>query len=85
MPPWRLAVGKVKRRTSNSRSQAVFGPALDHRRLDKLVAEARTIEVTDDQIREQRASVAYDDAPENAKVTRESVQEASNSFRIKKV
>lgn len=61
-----------------------FGPAPDHRQLDKLLAEARTTEVTDDQIREQRVSFAYGNAPENAKITKESVREASNSFRIKK-
>ena len=61
-----------------------FGPIPDHPELDKLLEQARDVEVTDEQLREQRVSFAYGNAPEGAKITKESVREASNSFRIKR-
>lgn len=61
-----------------------FGPPPKHPELDRLLAEARTIEITDEQIREQRVSFAYGNAPEGAGITKESVRKVSNSFRLKK-
>jgi len=61
-----------------------FGPLPKHPELDRLLAEARTVEITEEQIREQRVSFAYGNAPEDAGITKESVREASNSLRIKK-
>jgi len=62
-----------------------FGPAPSHPELDKLLEQARSMEITDDQLREQRVSFAYGNAPEDAKITKKSVRDASNSFRIKRV
>ena len=61
-----------------------FGPTPNHPELDKLLEQARSIDITDDQLREQRVSFAYGNAPQNAKITKESVREASKSFRIKR-
>lgn len=61
-----------------------FGPAPNHPDLDRLLEQARGKEITDEQLREQRVSFAYGNAPEGAKITKESVREASNSFRIKR-
>ena len=61
-----------------------FGPAPSHPELDQLLEQARRVEVTDEQLREQRVSFAYGNAPEDARITKESVRDASNSFRIKK-
>ena len=51
---------------------------------EQLLVKARGTEVTDEQLREQRVSFAYGNAPVDAKITKESVREASNSFRIKR-
>ncbi len=61
-----------------------FGHAPHHPELDRLLEKARGIEITDEQLREQRVSFAYGNAPEGAKITKESVRKASNSFRIKR-
>ena len=61
-----------------------FGPAPSHPELDRLLEQSRNIEITDEQLREQRVSFAYGNAPKDAKITKESVRDASNSFRIKR-
>ena len=61
-----------------------FGPAPNHPELDRLLEQARNTDITDEQLREQRVSFAYGNAPEDAKITKESAREASNSFRIKR-
>ena len=60
-----------------------FGPTPDHPELDKLLEKARTVEITEDELREQRVSFAYGNAPEGANITKDSVRDASNSYRIK--
>ena len=64
--------------------KSFFGPAPSHPELDQLLEQARGIEITDEQLREQRVSFAYGNAPEGANITKESVRKASNSFRIKR-
>ena len=61
-----------------------FGPAPNHPELDQLLEQARRTDITDEQLKEQRVSFAYGNAPQDAKITKESVREASNSFRIKR-
>ena len=61
-----------------------FGPEPSHPELDRLLEKARDTEISDEQLREQRVSFAYGNALEDAKITKESVREASNSFRIKR-
>ena len=61
-----------------------FGPAPSHPELDQLLEQARRTDITDEQLREQRVSFAYGNAPKDAKITKESVREASKSFRIKR-
>ena len=60
-----------------------FGPAPSHPELDQLLEQARGTEITDEQLREQRVSFAYGNALGGAKITKESVRDASNSFRLK--
>lgn len=62
----------------------ILGPAPSHPNLERLLDEARKVPITDEQIREQRVSFAYGNAPEHANITKDSVREASNSFRIRK-
>ena len=59
-----------------------FGPAPERPELDRLLAEARTVRVTDEELREQRISFAYGNAPESDLITKESVRGASNSMRV---
>ena len=61
-----------------------FGSKPNHPELDRLLEQVRGIEISDEQLKEQRVSFAYGNAPEDARVTKESVRDASNSFRIRR-
>jgi hypothetical protein len=50
--------------------------------LDKLLDKARRTEVTDDMLREQRASFAYGNAPANSRITKKSARAAAGSLRL---
>ena len=60
----------------------LLGPAPDHPELDRLLEQARTVQVTDEQLQEQRISFAYGNALESANITKESVRDASKSLRM---
>lgn len=62
--------------------KSYIGPAPSHPELDKLLEHARTTPVTDEQLKEQRVSFAYGNAPAGARITKESVLAASQSIRI---
>lgn len=50
-------------------------------KLNELLEASRTIVITDDELREQRISFAYGNAPASAKdITKESVRKASRSI-----
>ena len=59
-----------------------FGTQPSHPELDVLLEAARKQPATDEQLREQRISFAYGNAPQGSKSTKESVRTASNSMRI---
>ena len=63
--------------------KSLFGPAPSHPELDRLLEEAHKVEITDEQLQEQRVSFAYGNAPESARITKESVRAASKSLRIR--
>lgn len=50
--------------------------------LDRLVREALADGVSEEQLREQRASFVYGNAPENAHVTKESARTSSRRVRL---
>lgn len=50
--------------------------------LDRLIEKARSIVVTDEQLREQRASFVYGNAPRGSSITKESALLAVNRVRI---
>jgi hypothetical protein len=53
--------------------------------LQKLLDEARAKEVSDDELREQRVSFAFGNAPADAKnITKDSVRYASQSILLRK-
>jgi len=50
--------------------------------LDALLAKARTVVLTDDQLLEQRASFVYGNAPKGSRITKESARKASKRIRV---
>jgi hypothetical protein len=60
-----------------------LGPRPSHPELDRAREETRNLEVTDDQLAEQRISFIYGNAPANSAITRESARRASIRFRLK--
>jgi hypothetical protein len=51
--------------------------------LDRLLARARATGVTDDQLREQRVSFAYGNAPASSGITKETARNAANSILMR--
>ncbi|HVA16959.1 MAG TPA: hypothetical protein VMV59_04505 [Candidatus Dormibacteraeota bacterium] len=52
--------------------------------LQKLLEESRKIAITEDELREQRISFAFGNAPANAKnITKDSVRHTSHNIRLK--
>jgi hypothetical protein len=51
--------------------------------LERLLNEAKTREVTEDVLREQRISFAFGNAPVSANITKESVRFSSKHIRLK--
>jgi hypothetical protein len=60
-----------------------FGPRPSHPELDKVREETRDLEVTDEQLAEQRISFIYGNAPVGSAITKASARAASTRFRIK--
>ena len=50
--------------------------------LDDLIAKARQTALTDEMLKEQRASFAYGNAPEGSSITKESARRASQTVRL---
>ena len=50
--------------------------------LSALLERAKTVVVTDDQLREQRVSFVYGNAPHGSRITRESARDSVNKIRI---
>jgi hypothetical protein len=51
--------------------------------LDRLLEQARKTGVTDDELREQRISFAYGNAPESSGITKETARSAANSILMR--
>lgn len=63
--------------------KSLLHPAPPRPELDRLLARARETEISDDDIREQRISFAYGNAPASAQqITKESVRTTSQRNRI---
>lgn len=60
-----------------------FGEPPSRPELDRLLEAARNTPVTDEQLREQRVSFAYGNAPTSSQgITKDTVRNSSNSIRI---
>lgn len=62
--------------------KSAMTPAPARPKLDDLIRQARQVGVSEEQLKEQRASFAYGNAPEGSKITKESARMASQSFRL---
>jgi len=51
--------------------------------LDALFEAARAGEISEEELKEQRISFAYGNAPENSGITKQSVRNASETMRIR--
>jgi hypothetical protein len=51
--------------------------------LDRLLEQARASGVTDDELREQRISFVYGNAPENSGITKETARSAANRILMR--
>ena len=67
---------------TTARKQSQSNLAVDPE-LSRLLAEARTKEVSEEDLHEQRISFAFGDAPESSYITKESVRLASQHIRLK--
>ena len=50
--------------------------------LERLLAEAKSTIITDEQLQEQRASFAFGNAPEGSRITKESAREATKHLLL---
>jgi hypothetical protein len=50
--------------------------------LTRLLERAKTVVVTDEQLREQRASFVYGNAPQGSRITKESARESTLRIRV---
>lgn len=62
--------------------KSVLKPAPQRTELERLLAESVAAGVTDEQLREQRISFVYGNAPEGSRITRDSARSATESMRI---
>lgn len=53
--------------------------------LEALLDNAKTIVITDEQLREQRASFVYGNAPKGSRITKESALRSAKHVRVTKV
>lgn len=50
--------------------------------LEAKLAKAKTVVLTEDQLREQRASFVYGNAPKGSRITKESAKRATTHVRV---
>lgn len=60
----------------------VLSPAPARPELDALIAKARQTPLTDEMLKEQRASFVYGNAPEGSPITKESARRAGRTGRL---
>jgi hypothetical protein len=63
--------------------QSVLKPAPKRPELEKLLSDSIAAGVTDDQLREQRVSFTFGNAPDGSRITKDSARKASEHLRIK--
>ncbi len=56
--------------------------APDRPQLQALLERAKTVSLTDDELREQRASFVYGNAPKGSRITKESARKSVGRLRL---
>ena len=64
--------------------KAALNRAPDRPELRELLERAKTVPLTDENLRAQRASFVYGNAPKGSQITRESAEESVDRLRIGK-
>ena len=62
--------------------KAALKRAPERPELQALLARAKTVILTDEQLQEQRASFVYGNAPKGSRITKESALRAVKRFRV---
>ena len=62
--------------------KAAFKRAPARPDLQKLLEEARKVTITEEQLREQKASFIYGNAPQGSRITKESARESVGRIRL---
>jgi len=62
--------------------KSALNRAPDRPELQRLLARAKTILITDDLLQEQRASFVYGNAPHGSRITKESARTAATRIRV---
>jgi hypothetical protein len=65
--------------------KSVLKPAPARPELQRLLADSVSAGVTDEQLREQRVSFAYGNAPDGSRITKDSARIASNSIKMRHI
>ena len=74
-----------KGRSIMAERKPFIGDIKEDEKLNELLAASRRVVITDDELREQRISFAYGNAPASAKdITKESVRKASQHILLKR-
>jgi hypothetical protein len=63
--------------------KAALGPAPERPQLRTLLNRAKTVTVTDEELREQRASFVYGNAPKGSRITKESAARSVDRIRVR--
>lgn len=59
--------------------------APDRPELQALLEHAKTVQMSDEELKQQRASFVYGNAPKSSRITKESAVRSANHIRVSKV
>ncbi len=62
--------------------KAALTPAPERPKLRALLTRAKSVTLTDQQLREQRASFVYGNAPKGSRITKESAERSVDRIRV---
>ena len=65
--------------------KAAFKRAPERPNLEAPLDKTRTVTLTDEELREQRASFVYGNAPKGSRITKESARRSVNRVRVRSV
>lgn len=63
--------------------KAALGRAPERPQLRRLLDDAKTVRLSDEELREQRASFVYGNAPKGSRITKESAAKSVDRIRVR--